>query len=70
MSRSHNTKPLRLDDWHDRSDRHKFWRNGTYVRCRSREYNRQDRHNARADLRKAEEPEPVQGRSRAIWDAW
>ncbi len=35
-----------------------------------REFNRRDRHNARAALRHGEQPDPIQPRGRAIYDAW
>jgi hypothetical protein len=66
MSRTCNTKP-----WKFRPEpgRWRKWR-PSGIRSWSRLYNRQDRHIADADLRKGNEPEPRQPRSRAIWKAW
>ena len=71
MSRSRNTKPWkhREEDMLDAS-RKKFWTDNSGVRYLSRLYNRKDRHDAARELRKGDEPPPVQARGRAIWDAW
>lgn len=70
MSKTDKTKPWKLLSEAERMTRRKFWTDNSDVRFLSRLYNRKDRHDARAELRKGEEPEPRQSRGRAIWDVW
>lgn len=68
MAHTDNTQPRRLRHPLRRYSRE--WVSSAELQLLRREYNRQDRHNARTDLRRGEQPEPVQPRHRALWDAW
>jgi hypothetical protein len=67
MAHTGNTRPgdLREDIRHRRA-----WVTSDDLQRLRRLYNRRDRHDSCAELRRGREPAPVQPRGRAVWDAW
>ncbi len=68
MAHTDNTDPWRLRK--RRRLTRKLRTSDSEITYLQRLYNRRDRHDARAELRRDREPEPVQPRGRAIWDAF
>ena len=70
MAHTDSTAPRRLSERPWWGSYARKWASSGEIRDRAREYNRQDRHRARAELHRDGDAVPRQGRHRALWDAF
>jgi hypothetical protein len=72
MADTDKTRPWRIQQAEGMRETSRRWSSPhkSAVGWLQRKYNRQDRHDARADVRRGREPEPRQARGRAWWETW